>query len=96
MNKSNTSSTSGWVPVSKRLPEYMTGVIVYAPNMESVYCCYYYFHSGSNAKNEDPIWAFFDNDGRIVDVDEEITHWMPTPNKPNATECVRENKRLSE
>ena len=87
---------AGWVPASERLPEYMTGVLVYAPETHNVYCCYYYFYSGSNAKNEEPIWAFFDNDSNIIDVGEEITHWMRCPVTPTTCITMKEQNKMSD
>lgn len=62
----------------------MRAVIVWTPQHENSYCAYYYFYAGSNDPIKKPIWAFFDNGGRITPVREEITHWMPLPSPPNS------------
>jgi hypothetical protein len=73
-----------WTPLQDKLPEYMCAVLVWAPQFKNIYCAYYYFYSGSEDPNRKPTWVFFDNDGRITPVREEITHWMPLPSPPNA------------
>lgn len=75
-------SDNRWRPVESGLPEYMRSCLVFCPDNENIYCAYYHFHNGSLDKERKPIWCFFDNDGRITEVRETVTHWMRLPKPP--------------
>ena len=67
---------SKWVPVTERLPECGTHVLVYAgffqPYIEAAYYC------------EDKKWRFTYDDAEVVGV----SHWMPLPKPPQNDEMV--------
>lgn len=74
-----------WIPVSERLPENDTTVLVYRPSMtKQVRISYYFngFHEGQ-----------FDIHGNEV-----ITHWMPLPEVPKGVDqmIVERNPTVKE
>jgi hypothetical protein len=73
-----------WTPVEEGLPEYMTVCLVFCPDNENIFCAYYHFYAGSRDREKIPIWCFFDNDERILEVKERVTHWREMPNLPTA------------
>lgn len=63
------ASAQQWIPVSERLPENDTTVLVYRPTMIIKYMQAYYFNGFCD--------GMYDLRGNEV-----ITHWMPLPQPP--------------
>ena len=62
-----------WIPVTERLPDYFTSVLVWCPGNKCIYAAY------RNARQE---WYTFDDTIAGHVVVNMVTHWMPMPNPP--------------
>ena len=62
-----------WIPVTERLPDYFTSVLVWCPGNKCIYAAY------RNARQE---WYTFDDTIAGHVVVNMVTHWMPLPNPP--------------
>ena len=56
-----------WVPISKRMPEESTAVLVWCPKRKNIYCAYF----------EEKQWWIFGADFQKIPF--EIIAWMPLP-----------------
>ena len=71
-----------WRPIGDGLPEYMRSVLVWCPRAGNIFCAYYYFHAGSNDPDKKPIWAYFDDVGKITKIKDTVTRWQRLPKPP--------------
>lgn len=56
-----------WIPISKRMPEENTAVLVWCPERKNIYCAYF----------EEKQWWIFGADFQKVPF--EVIAWMPLP-----------------
>ncbi|MDT3387651.1 MAG: DUF551 domain-containing protein [Bacteroidota bacterium] len=56
-----------WIPVSERMPEECTAVLVWCPERRNIYCAYY----------EEKRWWIFGAYWARIDI--EVIAWMPLP-----------------
>ena len=66
----------GWIPVTERLPEESTAVLVWCPERKNIYCAYY----------EEKRWWIFGAYWERIEM--EIVAWMQLP-QPYKTESER-------
>ena len=59
-----------WISVKEEMPSDTVAVLVWCPERRNKY----------TAAWHDPSWVHFG--GGFLDVKEEVTHWMPTPDSP--------------
>jgi hypothetical protein len=70
---SNSDKPNKWIPVSERLPEDKTAVLVWCPQYKNIYCAYL---------EKEQWWIF----GAFVQiVPNEVVAWMPLPEPYNAS-----------
>lgn len=59
-----------WIPITERLPEESTAVLVWCPERKNIYCAYY----------EEKRWWIFG--AYWEEVNERVIAWMPMPPSP--------------
>lgn len=70
-----------WISVKDRLPELETWVLAYSAKDDLIACSF------TRIGNQHPIiWNLLSSGCGCCDSDlEEVTHWMPLPDKPDQT-----------
>ncbi len=67
LNCADEKINGGWIPVTERLPEESTAVLVWCPERKNIYCAYY----------EEKRWWIFGAYWERIEM--EIVAWMPLP-----------------
>ena len=72
--------TRGWIPVSERLPEESTAVLIWCPERKNIYCAYL----------EEKQWWIFGAYFQKVTLD--VIAWMPLPKPYEPKESEDKNE----